>query len=543
MHHTVWASSLLLVAAACSSGKSSASLQFTRPALIEPNPNPGVPLVARLSVATSLPSEIVLDITVPGRSWQVVLPGGFRREHDQVPIFGLQPGASHSIVVTARDAEGRQRTSPVPLVHDAPPLPAGMPPLRFAGSDPSRMQAGNTLVHVGDWQNGLYGDKLLMLDPAGEILWWLEPSLFPAQTPPASFLPTVLDNGNLLLFADRRGLVEVDLVGNVVAAFWADSTAPAPGTGFYTTVPVDSFHHDGVLLPAATGARYAVLGTETRMYADYPTSEVDPTQTETSAEVVGDTIVELRADGSVLQEFRLLDMLDPYRMCYDTLNGYWDDFYLRTVRDWSHANGLVYDAADDAYLVSLRHQEAVIKIRRQTGQVEWILGPHERWEPLYQGLLLAPMPGLEWQYHQHAPQLLPDGSFLVFDNGNNRAVPPTPGLLFPDSYSRAVQFRVDEVARTAEQVWAYGEPPGGTGPSFYSLFVSSAYRLGNGNTLLCDGGRLEPAPRLNIFGRIAEIAAAPPHDVVFEVYLQDEAPSSPASFYSYRAFRMPAFPQ
>ena len=224
-------------------------------------------------------------------------------------------------------------------------------------------------------------------------------------------------------------------------------------------VPLDSFHHDAVLLPDDADAEIATLSTELRRYPNYPANVNAPGTTTALASVVGDVIVELRRDGSVVRKTPILDRLDPYRMCYDTLSNFWNDFYGVECADWSHANALVFDRANNHWLVSLRHQDAVVRMHRTSGTIDWILGNPGGWTPEWRPLLLSPMPGLEWQYHQHAPELQADGSILMFDNGNNRSMPPTPGTGFFQSWSRAVEFAVDERFRTVAQTWSYGAPP------------------------------------------------------------------------------------
>lgn len=521
----------------CSGSSSSApALTLTEVPRLEANPHGCVPLSAVVSLAASRPVAVELQVADGDRSWLVRSEPGFATAH-AVPLLGLRPGRRHTVQVTVRDAGGRATTHAEVLAWVTPALLDTFPPIRVTVADPARMQPGGTVLNIVDTAQG---DRLVMLDGHGDVVWYLDPSVVPHGSQRPNFLSTRLDNGNFLITVDRRGLVEVTMTGEVVAAYWASNTLPAPGTGFYTEVPVDSFHHDAVAMPAgdAVGAAYAVLGTEVRPYPNYPRNEVDPSLVDPSAEVVGDVIVELARDGTVLRQVRLLDLLDPYRMCYDTLFTYWDDHYGRSVRDWSHANALVYDAKDDAYLVSLRHQDAVVKIARSTGQLQWILGPHERWAPRWQGLLLAPFPGLGWNFHQHAPTLLADGGILMFDNGNHRAVPPVPGTTFQNSYSRAVEFFVDESLRTVRQRWAYGAPPGGSEPSFYSFFVGDADPLANGNVLVCDGGKLQ-FPNQNLYGRVFEVTRDAVPSLVFEAFVEDLAATGPLGYTVYRAFRVP----
>ncbi|MFM8909841.1 MAG: aryl-sulfate sulfotransferase [Gemmatimonadota bacterium] len=57
----------------------------------------------------------------------------------------------------------------------------------------------------------------------------------------------------------------------------------------------------------------------------------------------------------------------------------------------------------------------------------------------------------------------------MFDNGFDR-----PGAAF----SRAIEYAIDPVARTATKVWEYRPSP-----DIYAALVGSARRLSNGNTV------------------------------------------------------------
>jgi hypothetical protein len=229
-----------------------------------------------------------------------------------------------------------------------------------------------------------------------------------------------------------------------------------------------------------------------------------------------------------------LDLLDPYRVSYDSLGNFWNDFYGATTRDWSHANALVYDAPHDSWLMSLRHQDAVLKVAR-TGQLDWILGDPARWNAPLDSHLLTLANGQQWQYHQHGVQLLPDGTIHLFDNGDARAIPPAAQLPNAGRYSRALQYQIDPVGRTAHQIWSYGQPPPDPA-SFYSFFVSSAYRMPvTGNVLVCDGGR---TVNNVLTPRVFELTGGASPERVFEITIGDAV----ASWFCYRAYRLASQP-
>ncbi len=502
-------------------------------------PNPWVPLAASVGLQTTEPTRVALRIQDGDRSW-VVRDDVWSSSHPRIPVLGAYPGRTCSIDVDIEDRSGKVTRWPESLTFATSELPADFPPIKVTTLRPELMQSGWTLLHV---YTAGRGDWLVAVDEAGKVCWYLNDSLLPRSGNRPSFLVNVLANGNFMLIVDRCGLVEVTPLGDIRSAFWASNVQPCPDPTFYRQVPVDSFHHDVVLMPSDTDADFATLSTELRHYPNYPANVNAPGTTTPLASVIGDVIVELRRDGTVVRQTPLLDRLDPYRMCYDTLSNFWNDFYGVECADWSHANAIVHDATKDQWIVSLRHQDAVVRMDRLSGSIDWILGNHGGWTPQWLPLLLAPMPGLEWQYHQHAPELQPDGSLLMFDNGNNRAMPPTPGTGFFQSWSRAVAFAVDERHRTVAQTWAYGAPPGTGADSFYSFFVGDANQLANGNVLICDGGKLEGPPRLNTFGRVVEVTHTENPRIALEVVVRDEAATAPTSYFCYRAFRLPSFRQ
>jgi hypothetical protein len=105
----------------------------------------------------------------------------------------------------------------------------------------------------------------------------------------------------------------------------------------------------------------------------------------------------------------------------------------------------------------MRHQNAVIKFSRATGQLKWILGPPENWGPAWQPYLLTPVGDpFFWHYGQHAPIITPQGTLILFDDGDYRASPFDPSVPDSNNYSRAVEYSINEQTMEVSQVWDYG---------------------------------------------------------------------------------------
>ena len=98
----------------------------------------------------------------------------------------------------------------------------------------------------------------------------------------------------------------------------------------------------------------------------------------------------------------------------------------------------------------------------------------------------------------HDPTVLANGHILFFENGRYFSADPDGSQnFFPPEFSRVVE--VDPL--TNDIVWEYrAENP----VEFYSTYISSARRLSNGNTIICEGA----------MGRFFEVT--PDKEVVWE---------------------------
>jgi hypothetical protein len=131
--------------------------------------------------------------------------------------------------------------------------------------------------------------------------------------------------------------------------------------------------------------------------------------------------------------------------------------------DIVHWNSI--QAAGNSVIASFRNLDAVYKINKGTGEIEWKLGGTNTPESLtVVGDLRADTLGA-----QHDARLLPDGTLTVFDNAT--------GL--PNPQPRAVRFSIDEQAGTATLLESITDPAVPT-----SQCCGSARRLSNGDWLI-----------------------------------------------------------
>jgi hypothetical protein len=149
----------------------------------------------------------------------------------------------------------------------------------------------------------------------------------------------------------------------------------------------------------------------------------------------------------------------------------------------------------DNLMIDAREGNFVAIIEKRTGTIVWRLGPSypdagvPPGQRIYQARLPRPVDQLSGQHDAHliAEGLPGAGDVLVFDNQGAAGFPPAALGHFVGS--RVLQ--IDPIQHTI--VWQYtGADSQRDVWTFHSSFLSSARRLPNGNTLICEGmtGRL-----------------------------------------------------
>lgn len=492
---------------------------------LTPNPSGRAPLTALLSCTTDTPATSTLYIESPDGQTQEHPFDGAPATNHELMVLGLRPNRTHRVYAAFVDADGN-RTQTSTHVVTTDPLPDNFPPVAVRVARPRRMEPGLTLVPFLRWAAGDPDREfglVYAIDAQGEILWY-----YHVDHSVNDLVP--LQNGNFAYQSDRDGrLIEIDRLGRVVRR-WHSTGVPKDVPDESIPVETDTFHHDFQQIP---NGNFLMLSTEVRHFDEYPARETKLDAPWEPTDVIGDVILEFEPSGSIVRQVRVFDLLDPYRIGYDSLGtGFYAQVYKdvleKPAKDWSHTNGIFYDAATDSAILSSRHLDVVYKVDLESGELAWLLGNHEDWKQPWQSYLLKPVDeDMLWPYHQHAPKLTPHGTVLLYDNGNYRARPGQPKRPPDESFSRAVEFRVDEEAMTVEQVWSYGE---GDDERFYSPFICDVDWLPrSGNVLITDGGRIknkEGEPSANIFSghhwaRIVEVTHEQPARKVFEVVFED----------------------
>ena len=505
-------------------------MKFIKAPQIAGAPNAAAPLTSLVTCETDEPAIIEIDIDDGRESRTVTLDGAPATAHS-CPVLGLRAGTTHSVSVRARSASGEVAEGSERLTIETPPLPNDFPPIEVVSCTPAKREPGYMLLGASYGAMMQVPDKhafIVALDQEGEVVWYYrgDDPIFDIRR---------LANGNLAYATNSGKLIEIDMLGTVLHVWHGTGkNKEVPGG---TPVATEALHH--AFCPMASG-NILMLSIEQLEFDDWPGNDTDPEAARAPAKVIGDTVVEFQPDGTVLNEWRLSEIIDPKRICYGSYMPFWVRKGYADTYDWSHANGLTYDAGDDSILVSVRHQEAVIKFSRATGELTWILGDHRRWNAPWSDKLLSPADGLEWQYHQHNVSLTGDGRVMVFDNGSFRSVPFDKKRPAPENYSRAVEFAVDEANGSVAQRWAFDA---GRDSKYYSTFVGGATRLAEtGNTFVTFGGVTyedDGTPADNnqvhrVMARHVEVTGDAAAEKVLELAIEDPSESDAIRWFSFR---------
>jgi arylsulfate sulfotransferase len=469
-------------------------------------PNPAAPLSWRLDLRFDQPVRPTVRLEAPDH--EVVLPfAESALEHD-LALLGVAPRRVYTVTI---EADGQVW----PLVGGllTPPLPDRFPIVELLTADPDRMAPGVTLTDLKVPTSEVA--YLAAFDAMGRVVWFWDVDADWGDT-------RALDDYRLLGLS-RTSATIANLFGGVEAV-WTE----APEAPHDIGVEWRAMHHEVHLLP---DGGLLTLSESTVDVDDYPTTYTAPWVGE-PATLDDPIVVELAPDGSTRRELRMSEILDTRRIGFDSL-----DLLGGSKRDWAHTNGLAI-APDGDWVISVRHQDAVVKVSPE-GELRWILAPHAGWGEAWQEYLLEPVGPLTWPAHQHAPEVLEDGTIVVLDNGRWRASPyDGPQPEDHATYTRAVAYRVE--GRTVEQLWEVVTP-------LYSAALGDA-DVQPGGTVLMHLGFLdadETGDHASLgWGRKAlrliEVHPDTPDAPVWDLRLRSDLAAESQGWKGYRGERLPS---
>ena len=342
---------------------------------------------------------------------------------------------------------------------------------------------------------------VVVSDLQGDILWSYNPGIT-GQANPIKLLP----NGHFLVNFSAPNpdgansvLQEIDLTGNLIWQMTAAqlNTALAAATCTGCNITVLGTHHDFVLLP--NGHLVVIAATQ---------------QNISGTTVTGDVIIDLDQNHNPVWLWNEFDHLDVTRRPMG-------------FPDWTHTNAVLYSPDDGNLILSLRHQNWLLKIDYANGagagDILWHLG--------YQGdfTLVGGTDPTDWFYAQHGPSFVSTnttGNFtlVLFDNGDDRVFPSgvTCGASGepPCHYSTVPILNLDETAKTATLTFHPTAPT-------YSFFGGNAAVLKNGNVEYC-----ESAGGPGTSGDIYEVTQDSTAQTIWHMLISGQ--------YAYRGQRMPS---
>jgi len=448
------------------------------PGIIQPTMNPKV---VQYSIDLPAPGKVSVEFgptTSYGlNTWQVPTPTPFGGEVNIYVAGMLGETLYHMRAQVALD-DGATFADPD---HDqfasGPPLKTGPPPRTSpvtnsgSGTPQSGIEMWNTIIPKGD-------AEAFATDLKGNVIW-----TYTYQGTGVDHLQGIqlLPNGDLLMVISYlsslppqgsgtvNAVREVDLAGNTVreidmsalnqklsAAGYRDSDGDA--------YQLTSFHHSVLALP---NGHWVLL-------AAYPKTFTNLPGYPGKLSVLGDVLVDVDQNSKPDWVWSAFDQLDVNR-------------HPMSFPDWTHSNDMVYSSDDHNLLLSIRHQNWIIKIDfddgRGSGNVLWRLGEGGDFK------LVGGTDPTDWFYAQHGMGYFTPNTTGVFrlglmDNGNDRIFPAPTGQVIckpeaPGSaqcYSTVPILELNESNMTATLI-AHDVPPS----SFYSFFGGNVEQLANGD--------------------------------------------------------------
>jgi arylsulfate sulfotransferase len=390
-------------------------------------------------------------------------------------------------------------------------LPSAMLPSLTATTTPGMTPQSGVelldLVQFGTLTNQLY---IVSTDLAGNVIWNYNPGISQVVANPIMLLP----NGHFLVnLSNVSGdgvnsvIQEVDLAGNLIwqmtAAQLNQALAAASCAGCNITVV--GTHHDFAILPNS----HLMLIASTQQIVSGVT-------------VTGDVLIDLDQNHNPVWLWNEFDHLDITRQPF-------------LYPDWTHTNAVIYSPDDRNLIISIRHQNWLVKIDYNngagTGGILWRLGYQGDFTLMNSGGGVDADPA-DWFYAQHGPSFASTNtsgkfSLVLFDNGGDRGVSVVAGGTCgvagqPACYSTVPILQLDENAKTATPVFHPTTPD-------FSFFGGNAEVLQNGNV---EDDECAIANAAGYYSSVYEITRATPPQTVWQMQITGQ--------YAYRAMRIPS---
>jgi len=338
------------------------------------------------------------------------------------------------------------------------------------------------------------------------------------------YVPTT----NTLLFVrygNNSMIQEVDEQGNVIQSVGISKiNAQLAALGAQSTI---DFNHEVIRLP---NGYTALIAHVERLYTN-------TAQGPGTVDVLGDEVLVLDTNWNVVWTWNAFDFLDINRPavlgetctpsasnggCNITLAPGCPTAPTCVANDWLHGNSLYYDPCDNNMVISLRHQDWIVKFTYKDatgdGNVVWRLGNGGDFTMLN----THNIPN-SWFSHTHDAEFATCGTprlLTVFDNSNTRYA-QNPGKV----HSRGQVLSINETAMTADLYL-------NTDMGAYSPSYGSAAMLDNGDFWFSAGNAIGEGTRSTIGKELAPTSNGL-GNLLYEIEYSDT---------TYRTFRLAAQP-
>ena len=454
--------------------------------LVIVNPYELSPLTALVGFHSD--TETAVTVTVQGKDTYSNISHTFEEFSTQhlVPVYGLYADQDNQVEFTLTARDGSTQTSTLTIRTEA--LPDDISQIEVKACSPDRMAAGLTFVDTPR----LSANYRYAFDCNGDIRWFISDKTFSG-----TLMLLHLRNGNFLI---PSGDMTPDSIDNMNCIYEI-----TPLGRFVNEYHAYGVHHDARELSNGN-LLFAASREGSGTHNDY--------------------IIELdRKTGEQLRDWDLQEIIPmaSYSIAppYNSLLG--DDM-------WLHNNAIWYLEDEDAFIISGRDQDMVMKFDASTKEIRWILSEtigaqNEQLRPY----LLTPVnDGSEFEYPcgQHAAMQTPEGDLMVFDNRNQNILNEDGTVDQSKLWSRAVRYEINEEQMTVRQIWQYGKE---RGSELYSSVLSDVDYLADGHYLInfgsiyaledgsnCDAF-LSPRENMGAAKKQAAVVEVVDNEVVFEV--------------------------
>jgi arylsulfate sulfotransferase len=433
----------------------------------------GNPQVARYSLYLPSPGKMNVEFGTTTNyglnTWQVPTPSPNGGQVETYVAGMLGQTTYHMRAQVTLDNGATYNDADHTCLTGTPPATSPVTVTATGGSTPQRgIEMWNTIQPASDAQ-------AFATDLNGNVIW-----TYSYSHSSNDFIQGVqlLPNGNLLMVISYLSSIttglspslinevrEIDLAGNTVESLTVGTLNQKLAAGNFrdaegNLIQLGSFHH--AVLPLPNG-HLVLLATYIRSFSNLSGTTGPIT-------VIGDALVDVDQNFNPDWTWNTFDHLDINRRPMN-----WPD--------WTHSNGMLYSRDDHNLLLSMRHQNWIIKINfldgTGSGAVMWRLGEGGDFK-----LVNATDP-TDWFYAQHGMNYFSPNTTGVFrigqmDNGNDRMFPT--GSVFCKPYQKATAqcystmpvLEMNESNMTATMITHYVPPP-----SYFSFFGGNAELLNN----------------------------------------------------------------